>query len=171
MTTSQIELVYEAIFTEFSGITVVGGYRTNPTVLREIRSFDKLSSDTEIGVEMGDSTIEALDSSATVFDEYVPFVISGVVRSTIDSDGSGAAVKATGEALMHDIKRVGAALLTKYAKAPSSGTAGMWNIQYDGKNPRMKISRFYWLDQQRAFGEFLMTFVAHLRREGLDFVV
>jgi hypothetical protein len=168
MSQSRVELMYEQILTEFEAIKTSGGYRTDPTVLRTIRRYDK-ASDCEIGIEMGDSELVVIGGSeksgalSLVFDENVPIYISGIVRSTIDSDGSGTAARGAAEALGHDIKRVAASLLVKYAVSP--GTAGSWNIWFDGTKPKLTLKRAFWNDEQRAYVEYQLNFVAHLRNQ------
>ena len=163
MTISRVELMYEQLVTEFKAIKTANGYRTDPAVYRFIRQMDKVGTVPEIGVEIRDSDLIVVDDNANCFDELVPVVISGAVRADMDSDGSGDAVKAAGEALAHDMKKVAAALMLKYC-IQSTG-AGVWTIVYDGSRPHMVLQRFLWLDVARPMAEVLIEFTANVRNQ------
>jgi hypothetical protein len=164
MSVSRVETAYATILDEFRAI-VTPTYRTNPTILSVIRPASKIGENGEIGIELGDSDLEIIGWSevagalSPVLDEYVPVYVVGAVRGNIDTDGGGETIRGLANALGHDMERVAISLYTKYI----NDSTNPWNVVVSDTKPKLKLQRFLWLDQQRAYGNIQLVLNIHVR--------
>ncbi len=123
---SRVKNAFEQIFDELEAITTGNGYYTSPAVKRIIRPAEDVV-ETEIGLEMGEETMDPMDDNAISFDSEVMVYVCGTTsaNSAVDYDASEL-VDAT-EKLRHDIKRVIAGMFYKYA--PNTSGNLRWNVK------------------------------------------
>lgn len=125
---SRVKSAFDEIFAELEAITTSNGYYTNPAVKKIIRPAEDVV-ETELGLEIGEETMDPIDTNAQVFDSEVMVYVCGTTtaNSAVDYDASEL-VEAT-EKLRHDIKRVIAGMFYKYA--PNSSGNLRWKVLHD----------------------------------------
>lgn len=155
--TSRIEQVRDEIVSEFEGITTAGGYRTNPTVLSAINPIDRIRKFPEIGVEIGDVTLEPIDQAWTVHNLRADIWVQGAVEAATDTGNEGANINLAAEALRHDVMRKIGEMLNKYM----THTGTRWIVVVEGG--RITCSTVQLFGERRNKGVFFARFGVLLR--------
>ena len=154
--TSRIEQARDEIVTEFEGITTGNGYRTSPTVLSTINPIDRIRKFPEIGIELGDITIEPIDQSWVVHNVRADVWIQGAVTADTDTGTEATNINEAAEALRHDIMRKIGELLNKFLTHSGS----RWNIVPDRP---ITCSTLQLLGERRNRGVFFAKFQVMVR--------
>lgn len=113
--TSKVEQVRDEIVTEFEGITTDNGYRNNPSVRKMMRPLDRVSSEPELGVEIGEMRLEPADSAWTVWNIMADVWVSGTVSADTDTGDDPDNILEATESLRHDVARKVMEMSNKYA--------------------------------------------------------
>lgn len=155
--TSRIEQIRDEIVSEFEAITTAGGYRTDPTVYSAIRPIDRITKFPEIGVEIGDVSLEPIDNAWTVHNLKADIWVQGAVEADTDTGNEGTNINLAAEALRHDIIRKIGEMLNKYM----THTGTRWIVVVDGG--RITCSTVQLFGERRNKGVFFARFQVLIR--------
>jgi hypothetical protein len=159
---SRVELALAQIISEFQSIDTGSGYRTTPNqVIGSIRHPDEIQTYPEIGIELGDETLETKDTNWTVFDSVVPVVVVGAVKCDTDLTNNSTKLLAETEKLVHDMKRVVATIMRKYIIATNA-----WNVVPE-KN--IVFARLAGAGEKRNIAAVYTTFQIRIRNQDSSF--
>jgi hypothetical protein len=131
--TSRLEQARDEIVAEFEGITTANGYRNNPNVYRAIRPLDRVREFPEIGIEIGDCSVEYKDSTWTVYDVVADVHVVGAVEAATSTGYESNELVDAAESLRHDIMRKVSELANHY----TGNSASSWLV-----TPRQQIRYF-----------------------------
>jgi hypothetical protein len=118
--TSRLKTLKDDLYEELLTVTAANGYNLTPNqVLRSIRHPNDVQDFPELAFECGFERIKTTDSAWGVFDSVVPVFIVATVKAATDLTDDPVLKEAAVEAARHDLKRLVATIIKKYANIES----------------------------------------------------
>lgn len=158
---SYSELMLEDLMTEFRTISAANGYRNDvKKVTAKFKDPKEVPDFPEVSILLGNGTLEPKDANRTIYDSFESVNILGYVSADTDTDDD-ANLSLAAESLLHDMKRVLAAIFIKYVNT----TTHCWVV--DRQNNTVKVMRL--LDFKANKGIVALQFTPKLLNQGVTF--